>query len=179
MADGSRAPCPHQVWTGAMDMALIAAKRRGESLSQIAMALGVTRSAVSGRVHRLRCTGRLEGPATVAVPGAVQDGEAAPAPAEPRRSIAAADRVGQSPSARVWVQHLDAIGNPPGFPPAVDLALVEGLARGASLAAVAADLGLDVRAARARFFALLPVTGIEAQTLLLGALRARVAGMTA
>lgn len=177
MADGSRAPCPHQVWTGAMDMALIAAKRRGETLSQIAMALGVTRSAVAGRVMRLRSTGRLERP--VAVPGAVQDGEAAPAPAEPRRSIAAADRVGQSPSARVWVQHLDAIGNPPGFPPAVDLALVEGLARGGSLAAVAADLGLDVRAARARFFALLPITGIEAQTLLLGALRARVAGMTA
>lgn len=174
MADGSQQTQPGAVWTPDMDMRLIAAHRAGETLAQMAAAFGVTRNAVAGRVMRLRNAGRLE--RTVAEPASVA--AAAPRQAGAHRSLAAADRLGQTPSARSWVRHLDAIGNPPGFPPDVDLALVEGLARGGSLPGVCGDLGLDVHAARARFFALLPVTGIEAQRLLLEALRAR-AGVAA
>lgn len=164
MADGARDVA--MGWSPEADVRLIAAHHAGMTLSQIAAELGVTRNAVAGRVMRLRNAGRLSRPEPPA--------EAAPPrPVEPRRSLAAADRLGETPSALAWSRHLEAIGNPPGFPPAVDLALVEGLARGGSLAQVAGNLGLDARAAQMRFFALMPVTGIEAQRLLLAALRAR------
>lgn len=127
MADGSQGARDFDRftprWTADMDMRLIAAHGRGETLAQIGADLRVSRNAVAGRVMRLRKAGRIALP-----PPAPERSE--PGPAAPRRILAAADRLGQAPSARLWVQHLDAIGNPPAFAPAVDLALVEGLARG-------------------------------------------------
>lgn len=153
-------------WTPEMDAALIDAHGRGDSMARIAAALGCTRNAVAGRLHRLRARGAV-------APAGVADATARPA--GPRRSLAAADRLGPAPTEGAWLAHLDAVGNPPPFSPAVDLALVEGLAQGRALSSVAALLHVPPDGVRARFLALLPIAGIEAQRGLICALRRRVA----
>ena len=70
---------------------------------------------------------------------------------------------------------LDRLGNPAPFTPQVDLALLEGLAKGHKLNWISADLGIDFVDLKRRFALLVPEPGIVAQTRALEMLRLRAA----
>ena len=81
------------------------------------------------------------------------------------------------PGVPVWRREiearLDRLGNAAPFTPQVDLALLEGLAKGHKLGWISTDLGIDFEALKARFRQLVPEPGIVAQDRVLTVLRAR------
>jgi hypothetical protein len=81
------------------------------------------------------------------------------------------------PGVPVWRREIEGrlnrLGNAAPFTPQVDLALLEGLAKGHKLGWIASDLGIDFEALKARFAGLVPETGIVAQERVLTVLRAR------
>jgi hypothetical protein len=81
------------------------------------------------------------------------------------------------PGVPVWRREiegrLDRLGNAAPFTPQVDLALLEGLAKGHKLGWISSDLGIDFEALKARFAGLVPEPGIVAQERVLTVLRAR------
>ena len=83
------------------------------------------------------------------------------------------------PGVPVWQREiqdrLDRLGNPAPFTPQVDLALLEGLAKGHKLNWISADLGIDFLDLKRRFTLLVPEPGIAAQARVLNMLRARAA----
>jgi hypothetical protein len=68
---------------------------------------------------------------------------------------------------------LNRLGNPAPFTRQVDLALLEGLAKGHKLGWISSDLGIDFNGLKARFVRLVPEPGIVAQERVLTVLRAR------
>lgn len=70
---------------------------------------------------------------------------------------------------------LEREGRAAGWTPALDLALLEGLTRGSKLGFVAQDIGMDARACKLRFAALVPQADFAAQAAMLKALTERVA----
>jgi hypothetical protein len=68
---------------------------------------------------------------------------------------------------------LNRLGNAAPFTPQVDLALLEGLAKGHKLGWISSDLGIDFEPLKARFVRLVPEPGIVAQDRVLTVLRAR------
>ncbi len=68
---------------------------------------------------------------------------------------------------------LNRLGNAAPFTPQVDLALLDGLAKGHKLGWISSDLGIDFEALKARFVRLVPEPGIVAQERVLTVLRAR------
>ena len=68
---------------------------------------------------------------------------------------------------------LSRLGNAAPFTPQVDLALLEGLAKGHKLGWISTDLGIDFEALKTRFRQLVPEPGIVAQDRVLTVLRAR------
>jgi hypothetical protein len=68
---------------------------------------------------------------------------------------------------------LTRLGNAAPFTPQVDLALLEGLAKGHKLGWISTDLGIDFEALKTRFRQLVPEPGIVAQDRVLTVLRAR------
>ncbi len=81
------------------------------------------------------------------------------------------------PGVPVWRREiedrLDRLGNAAPFTPQVDLALLEGLAKGHKLGWISTDLGIDFEPLKARFVRLVPEPGIVAQDRVLTVLRAR------
>lgn len=71
--------------------------------------------------------------------------------------------------------HLRAVGYAAPWTPALDLQLVEGLARGDGLGATAAGMQMPLDACRARWQALLPEVTLDGQARLLATLKALVA----
>lgn len=68
---------------------------------------------------------------------------------------------------------LNAVGYPEPFTPVLDLRLVELITKGFTASGAAAEVGLSTDMAKRRWNALLPEKGIDQQTLLLKALKAR------
>jgi hypothetical protein len=83
------------------------------------------------------------------------------------------------PGVPVWQREiqdrLDRLGNLAPFTPQVDLALLEGLAKGHKLNWISADLGIDFVDLKRRFALLVPEPGIAAQARVLNMLRLRAA----
>jgi len=83
------------------------------------------------------------------------------------------------PGVPVWRREiedrLNRLGNAAPFTPQVDLALLEGLAKGHKLGWISTDLGIDFDALKTRFRQLVPEPGIVAQDRVLTVLRARAA----
>ena len=81
------------------------------------------------------------------------------------------------PGVPVWRREiedrLNRLGNAAPFTPQVDLALLEGLAKGHKLGWISSDLGIDFEPLKARFVRLVPEPGIVAQDRVLTVLRAR------
>ena len=81
------------------------------------------------------------------------------------------------PGVPVWRREiedrLNRLGNAAPFTPQVDLALLEGLAKGHKLGWISTDLGIDFDALKVRFRQLVPEPGIVAQERLGAVLRAR------
>jgi hypothetical protein len=83
------------------------------------------------------------------------------------------------PGVPVWRREiedrLNRLGNAAPFTPQVDLALLEGLAKGHKLNWISADLGIDFVDLKRRFALLVPEPGIAAQARVLNMLRLRAA----
>jgi hypothetical protein len=80
------------------------------------------------------------------------------------------------PGVPVWRREIeDRLGNAAPFTPQVDLALLEGLAKGHKLGWISADLGIDFVDLKRRFALLVPEPGIAAQARVLNMLRLRAA----
>jgi hypothetical protein len=81
------------------------------------------------------------------------------------------------PGVPVWRREiedrLNRLGNAAPFTPQVDLALLEGLAKGHKLGWISTDLGIDFEALKTRFRQLVPEPGIVAQDRVGAVLRAR------
>jgi hypothetical protein len=81
------------------------------------------------------------------------------------------------PGVPVWRREiedrLNRLGNAAPFTPQVDLALLEGLAKGHTAGWISTDLGIDFDALKVRFRQLVPEPGIVAQDRVLTVLRAR------
>jgi hypothetical protein len=81
------------------------------------------------------------------------------------------------PGVPVWRREIEdrltRLGNAAPFTPQVDLALLEGLAKGHKLGWISTDLGIDFDALKTRFRQLVPEPGIVAQDRVLTVLRAR------
>jgi hypothetical protein len=81
------------------------------------------------------------------------------------------------PGVPVWRREiedrLNRLGNAAPFTPKVDLALLEGLAKGHKLGWISTDLGIDFDALKTRFRQLVPEPGIVAQDRVGAVLRAR------
>jgi hypothetical protein len=81
------------------------------------------------------------------------------------------------PGVPVWRREIEArlnrLGNASPFTPQVDLALLEGLAKGHKLGWISTDLGIDFDALKTRFRQLVPEPGIVAQDRVGAVLRAR------
>ncbi len=81
------------------------------------------------------------------------------------------------PGVPVWRREiedrLNRLGNAAPFTPQVDLALLEGLAKGHKLGWISTDLGIDFDALKVRFRQLVPEPGIVAQDRVGAVLRAR------
>jgi hypothetical protein len=81
------------------------------------------------------------------------------------------------PGVPVWRREIEdrltRLGNAAPFTPQVDLALLEGLAKGHKLGWISTDLGIDFEALKTRFRQLVPEPGIVAQDRVLTVLRAR------
>ena len=81
------------------------------------------------------------------------------------------------PGVPVWRREIEdrltRLGNAAPFTPQVDLALLQGLAKGHKLGWISTDLGIDFDALKVRFRQLVPEPGIVAQDRVLAVLRAR------
>jgi len=81
------------------------------------------------------------------------------------------------PGVPVWWREIEdrltRLGNAAPFTPQVDLALLEGLAKGHKLGWISSDLGIDFEALKTRFARLVPEPGIVAQDRVGAVLRAR------
>lgn len=194
---GAVTPPPQEKkpWTAEDEAEVARLRAEGMTVAQAAAAIGRTRSSVSVRLSE-RATGKRRAP-----PPAAARGVPAPEPvAEPSVAVAAVAAVAPVPAdlgevraaAPVVVEvpplgaslggdlhrRLDALereGRAAGWTPALDLALLKGLTRGHRLGFVAQDIGMDARACKVRFAALVPQADFAAQTAVLKALAERVA----
>ena len=184
-SDPEPAPIPSRAgepWTDEEDARAIEMKRDGMSARKIAEALG---RPVQGTCFRLSkvLQDRIKQPAkspTAKSPAAI--------PAEPQTKGdtpkgAAVAAPQFDPTTPLWFRQLDAvltaIGYKTPWTPALDLELVEELARGRRVAEVAADMKIDAAAVKARWFALTPDgrPTITEQEQLLKVLRHRAQGV--
>jgi len=184
-SDPEPAPIPSRAgepWTDEEDARAIEMKRDGMSARKIAEALG---RPVQGTCFRLSkvLQDRIKQPAkspAAKSPAAI--------PAEPQTKAdtpkgAAVAAPQFDPTTPLWFRQLDAvltaIGYKTPWTPALDLELVEELARGRRVAEVAADMKIDAAAVKARWFALTPDgrPTITEQEQLLKVLRHRAQGV--
>jgi hypothetical protein len=183
-------------WTAADDDWLVAAvaqnrvsraKRYGAMMEAAAAHLGRSAGTISNRTSsvlkdriltREREIRQLARPAD-APPRAPMAAEAVAAP-QPVRAVPEAvvpPAPPFDPGVPVWRREiedrLNRLGNAAPFTPQVDLALLEGLAKGHKLGWISTDLGIDFDALKTRFRQLVPEPGIVAQDRVGAVLRAR------
>ena len=137
----------------------------GSDMTVVAATLGVSMPKLRGRYVAWKGAKKKAAAKPVAAFGA---------PIAPLLSVSAQKDEPQPLWWRDLTEFLGKLGYRGGWSAQLDLALIEGLARGTQMEVVADELGKEIGEAKARFFALTPngVT-IERQTHLLQVLRAR------
>lgn len=175
-APGSR---DGMLWEPWEDDVIRAGRAVGDGWAAIAERIGRNRNSTSvrwyGKLRDAPVGARLlTDPAPVPVP----------APVPPPSPVISATAAAADLSIPAWKRHLDAhldaLGSPENFSPARDLAMVEGLFRGRSLASFADEHDLPMLEVKERYFALrasLVERGemtVENQKRLIAALRARL-----
>lgn len=166
-APGSRNGMMWEPWEDELVAAGIA---RGDAPAMIAVRLGRTTAAVRTRRTLEAVQRRIDELELAALAAGSAE---APAGPEDRMAAFAPSMPGVPGWLRELRARLDALGHEAPWTPDLDWRLVAGLSAGRKCADLAPVLGVTTAQARARFIALLPEPGIEAQARVLKELEAR------